>query len=94
MSRCLILDIYTKYLHSVPTYVHHGRLYEDNYITMMVSPTEVKMFPQVSLSCLVTVTRSGDNSQITLRVWSQTFFFFLSLKSDGVGRVEGGRGRM
>ena len=69
MSRCLILDIYTKYLHSVPTYVHHGRLYEDNYITMMVS-----------LSCLVTVTRSGDNSQITLRVWSQTFFFFFQFK--------------
>lgn len=64
------------------------------YITMMVSLTEVKMFPQVSLSCLITVTRSGDNSQITLRVWSQTFFFFFSLKSGGVGRVERGRGRM
>ena len=87
MSRCLILDIYTKYLHSVPTYVHHGRLYEDNYITMMVSLTEVKMFPQVSLSCLITVTRSGDNSQITLRVWSQTFFFFFQFKiwRGGVG---------
>ena len=47
---------------------------------MMVSPTEVKMFPQVFLSLLITVTCSGDNSQIILPVWSLIFFFLFQFK--------------
>lgn len=76
MSRCLILDIYTKYLQPVSTYVHHCRWMK----ILIVSLTKVKMLPQVSLTRLIKVKCSVDNSQIILCVTVvdsfSSFFFF------------------